>query len=77
MKSETEAFFFVVQIPWCLCVCMCVGYQTALSLSRQGAHVILACRNSRKAEDAVSRMRRAHVCVCVRGVCVCVCVVRP
>ena len=34
-----------------------IGYETALALARKGAHVILACRNPTKGEDALARMR--------------------
>lgn len=34
-----------------------LGFQTALSLAKRGAHVILACRNSLRAEEAVRRIR--------------------
>lgn len=38
------------------------GYQTALRLAGQGAHVIMACRNAMKAEQAISQIKRAIVC---------------
>ncbi|KAG8462011.1 hypothetical protein KFE25_014030 [Diacronema lutheri] len=33
-----------------------LGYETALHLTRQGAHVILACRNAGKCADAAARI---------------------
>ena len=48
-----------------LITCTCfdyIGYQTALNLASHGAHVILACRNGMKAEEAVSKIKRLHVC---------------
>jgi NAD(P)-dependent dehydrogenase (short-subunit alcohol dehydrogenase family) len=37
-----------------------LGYETALALAGKGAHVILACRNRDKAEDAKQRMLAQH-----------------
>jgi len=34
-----------------------IGYETALALYEAGAHVILACRDLKKAEDAVGKLR--------------------
>ena len=36
-----------------------IGYHTALELARKGASVILACRNPKKGEDALKRLRTA------------------
>ncbi|HXT00590.1 MAG TPA: oxidoreductase [Elusimicrobiota bacterium] len=36
-----------------------IGYHTALELARMGAKVILACRNPRKGEDALKRLKTA------------------
>lgn len=33
-----------------------IGYQTALKLARKGAHVLLACRDRRKGEAALTRL---------------------
>ena len=35
------------------------GYETALALAQEGAEVVIAARNARKAEDAVARIRAA------------------
>ena len=45
--------------------CSPTGYQTTLCLAKQGAQVIMACRNSKKAEEAVSKIRCAHVRTCL------------
>lgn len=37
-----------------------IGFETARALAAKGARVILACRNERKAEAAISRIRKAH-----------------
>lgn len=34
-----------------------IGFETALQLAKHGAHVILACRNASKAEEAAARIR--------------------
>jgi len=34
-----------------------IGYETALALFQAGAHVVLACRNERNAQDAEARLR--------------------
>src|SRR5277367_5443917 len=34
-----------------------IGYYAALELARKGAHVLLACRNTAKGEQAVARLR--------------------
>lgn len=34
-----------------------IGYETALALFEAGAHVVLACRNERNAQDAEARLR--------------------
>jgi len=34
-----------------------VGYETALALYEAGAHVVLACRNMKKAEEALTRIK--------------------
>ena len=39
-----------------------LGYQTALRLASQGAHVIMACRDAMKAERAISQIRQSTVC---------------
>lgn len=36
-----------------------IGYETSAALAGKGAHVVLACRNLHKAEDAARRMRQA------------------
>jgi NAD(P)-dependent dehydrogenase (short-subunit alcohol dehydrogenase family) len=36
-----------------------IGYHTALELARKGASVILACRNPKKGEDALKRLKTA------------------
>lgn len=36
-----------------------IGYHTALELARKGATVILACRNPKKGEDALKRLKTA------------------
>jgi NAD(P)-dependent dehydrogenase (short-subunit alcohol dehydrogenase family) len=33
-----------------------IGYHTALKLARKGAHVMLACRDRRRGEDALERL---------------------
>lgn len=33
-----------------------LGFQTALGLGRRGAHVLMACRNPQKAQDALDRL---------------------
>ncbi|KAI9204136.1 uncharacterized protein BJ171DRAFT_506236 [Polychytrium aggregatum] len=35
-----------------------IGYETALQLAKQGAHVYIACRPSKKTDDAVSSIRK-------------------
>jgi len=40
-----------------------LGFQTALNLARQGAHVILACRDPVRADRATSKIRQKHVSV--------------
>ena len=42
-------------------LCSYLGYQTALRLAGQGAHVILACRNAMKAEQAVFQIKQVFV----------------
>ena len=39
------------------------GFQTALNLARQGAHVILACRDPVRADQATSKIRQKQVSV--------------
>ena len=34
-----------------------IGFHTALSLAKKGAHVVLACRNKQKAEQAIKEIR--------------------
>ncbi|MGI9174414.1 MAG: oxidoreductase [Rhodothermales bacterium] len=34
-----------------------IGYETARALAKKGAHVVLACRNKQKGEDAVRRIK--------------------
>ena len=34
-----------------------IGYYTALELARKGAHVVLACRDTRKGEAALAKLR--------------------
>src|SRR5690349_7914884 len=36
-----------------------LGYQTALELARAGAHVVLACRDPRRGQEALDRLRAA------------------
>lgn len=36
-----------------------IGYQAALQLARQGANVVMACRDRERGEAALSRLRRA------------------
>ena len=38
-----------------------LGYQTALRLAGQGAHVIMACRNPTKAEQAITQIKQTYV----------------
>jgi NAD(P)-dependent dehydrogenase (short-subunit alcohol dehydrogenase family) len=35
-----------------------IGYHAALELARNGAHIVLACRNPARCEDAVARLQR-------------------
>ena len=35
-----------------------IGFETSLALAKKGAHVIMACRDHRKAEDAKERVIR-------------------
>src|SRR5690606_23087433 len=37
-----------------------IGYETALALSRKGARVVIACRNSEKGEAAAQKIRALH-----------------
>ncbi len=37
-----------------------IGYEAALQLARKGAHVVLACRDQRKAETAAAAIRSAQ-----------------
>jgi len=37
-----------------------IGFQTALSLAEKGAHVVLACRNQKKADQAVANILVKH-----------------
>jgi NAD(P)-dependent dehydrogenase (short-subunit alcohol dehydrogenase family) len=37
-----------------------IGYEAALQLARKNAHVVLACRDRRKAEEAAGQIRAAH-----------------
>jgi NAD(P)-dependent dehydrogenase (short-subunit alcohol dehydrogenase family) len=37
-----------------------LGWETALELTRHGAHVVIACRSPERAKDAVERLRSAH-----------------
>ncbi len=34
-----------------------IGFETALALYKKGAHIILACRNLKNAEDAIARIK--------------------
>ncbi len=36
------------------------GFETAMVLAGKGAHVVLACRNAAKADEALRRIRAAH-----------------
>eukprot|EP01104_Vermistella_antarctica_P014554 TRINITY_DN460_c0_g1_i1.p1 TRINITY_DN460_c0_g1~~TRINITY_DN460_c0_g1_i1.p1 ORF type:complete len:349 (+),score=36.00 TRINITY_DN460_c0_g1_i1:58-1104(+) len=36
-----------------------IGYETALQLARDGRHIVLACRNMKKAEQAVANIKTA------------------
>lgn len=38
-----------------------LGYQTALRLAGQGAHVVMACRNPMKAEQAIAQIKQTFV----------------
>src|SRR3569833_3224536 len=35
-----------------------IGYYTALELARNGANVVLACRDDARCEDAIARIRK-------------------
>ena len=37
-----------------------IGYEASLQLAGKGAHVVLACRDPKKAQAAVARLRAAH-----------------
>lgn len=43
------------------------GYQTAVCLAKAGAHVVLACRSTLRADQAAGRILKAVVRVCLRA----------
>ena len=45
-----------------MCLSDChLGYHTALRLSGQGAHVVMACRDAMRAEQAMSQIKQIYV----------------